>query len=101
MNASMEKSYPTDAASWDARLRAADCTAKERIAFNVWCQASPENQEDFDRLRSLLSDLRTAGNAPEIRALREWAIESTESESPRSQKRKNSVWLALAQQFRP
>ena len=96
MNPVTENIYPSDAASWDARLRAADCTADERVAFNAWCLASPENQEEYDRLRSLLSELRSAGNAPEIRALREWAIESTESESRNLKKRRNTAWLALA-----
>lgn len=96
MNASDEKTGLTDAASWDARLRAADCTAEERMAFNVWCRESPENQAEYDRLRSLLSDVRTAGNAPEIRALREWAIESTESHPRHSPTSKTPVWFALA-----
>lgn len=96
MNPVTENGYPSDAARWDARLRAADCTADERLAFNAWCQTSPQNQEEYDRLRALLSDLRSAGNAPEIRALREWAIESTESDSTKVGKRRHAVWFAMA-----
>lgn len=96
MNAKTKERLPTDAASWDARLRAAECTAEERMAFQVWCQDSPENRREYDELRALLSELRAAGDAPEIRALREWAIESTSSQPMAPNRRKNSVWLALA-----
>lgn len=96
MNAKIENGLPMDAASWDARLRAAECTAEERMAFQVWCQASPENQREYDELRALLSELRAAGDAPEIRALREWAVESTMRDSAWPQRTGAPVWVAMA-----
>jgi len=96
MNAGNENNYPIDAGSWDARLRTADCTAEERMAFKVWCKASPANQREYDQLRTLLSELRAAGDAPEIRALREWAVESTAPESARLQRNRAPVWVAMA-----
>lgn len=65
--------YPQDAATWDARLRAPDITDAEKVAFEKWCLQSPENQQAFDDLQSLLHALSEAQQGPEILALREAA----------------------------
>lgn len=69
--------WPTDAAGWDARLRSSDCTNEERVAFNAWRNASARNRAEYDRLQSTLEELRSFRYAPEIRALRDWAAESS------------------------
>lgn len=69
-----EISLPDEAAGWDARLRAPDCSEAERAAFKRWCQLSLDNQQRFDQLQNMLSELRDARDAPEIRALRESAL---------------------------
>lgn len=71
------KSFPNDAAGWDARLRSSACTSEERKAFHAWCQEDPENEREYDKLRQLLSALRASSDAPEIRALREWATDDS------------------------
>lgn len=77
---------PRDAAEWDARLRAPDCSEAERSAFEAWCRASPEHRASFDELQMLLGGLRAAGDVPEIRAMREAAINASAG------KPKNRAW---------
>jgi transmembrane sensor len=67
-------SLPGSAAEWDARLRAADCTDAERDAFAIWCRSSPRHQQDYATLQAMLAALRESGEVPEIRALRESAL---------------------------
>lgn len=88
-----EKRLPEDAAEWDARLRAPDCTAAERMAFERWCRRDPANQISIDRLQELLTGLRQNSDAPEIRSLREAAVEP--AAIPERRRRRKSHW-ALA-----
>ena len=83
---------PRDAAEWDARLRAPDCGEAERAAFKAWCEASPENQASFDELQMLLGGLRATRDVPEIRAMREAAVNS----STRQRTYKAWPWSAAA-----
>ena len=62
------------AAYWDAKLRSPDCSPADREAFCVWRDASPENTEAFGELQALLGALRDNENGPEIRAMREDAL---------------------------
>lgn len=84
------KELPDCAAEWDARLRTADCTEAERAAFKRWCEADPGNQRSFDELQAALGALRVAGDRPEIRSLREDALNEADS------KRRWRLWLAPA-----
>ncbi len=83
---------PGDAAEWDARLRSPDCTEAEREAFKNWCDAAPENRQAFDELQALLGALRGVADAPEIRSLREAALNASR---PSSIRRGRTVGLAL------
>ena len=47
-----------EAARWDARLRACDCTDADRGAFAAW-QSRPENHAAYERLQAALILLRT------------------------------------------
>ena len=96
MSSALDRDLPNDAASWDARLRAADCSEEERTAFRAWRQASIHNQREYDRLQSLLSDLRAFRYAPEIRSLREWAVESSLASSRSWMGRRYSTWVTAA-----
>ncbi len=62
------------AAAWDARLRAADCTEEERVRFRSWCEQQSEHQQRFDTLQLTLSALRDAADLPEIQSMREAAL---------------------------
>jgi transmembrane sensor len=61
------------AAAWDARLRSHDCSAEERVRFTAWLSDDTRHREAFDRLQTVLSALRDAGEHPQLRALRESA----------------------------
>lgn len=74
MSNTLDKNTQKDAAEWDARLRAPDCSDAERDTFKRWRQESPENQKHFDELQTLLGGLRSAHEAPEIRSMREAAL---------------------------
>jgi transmembrane sensor len=67
---------PNNAAEWDARLRAPDCSEAERQAFADWRAADAGNAADFEALQSMLAGLRQARDVPEIRALREAALDT-------------------------
>ncbi len=75
MRPASRRRMPIDAAGWDARLRSSDCRDKERRAFRAWRHASTDNQREYDRLQSALSELRELRHAPEIRSLRERATD--------------------------
>ena len=96
MNSALGRDFPNDAASWDARLRAADCSQGERSAFKAWRQASPHNQREYDRLQTLLKDLRASRNTPQIRSIREWAVESSKDKPARLLRRRHKLWAAAA-----
>lgn len=76
MKSTAQFELPKDAAGWDAHLRSSDCTADERHAFSEWYAASEQNAQEYEQLRHLLGELRASSNAPEIRALREWALDN-------------------------
>lgn len=86
---------PDTAADWDARLRAPDCSADERQAFDNWCRAAPENRRAFDELQDLLGALRGAADSPELRSMREAALNAAE---PKRDQRKlwGAGWAAAA-----
>jgi transmembrane sensor len=64
------------AAAFDARSRVADCTGSEREQFRQWYEESASHQQSFDELQALLGGLRGAGNEPEIRSMREAALDA-------------------------
>jgi transmembrane sensor len=55
-------------------LRAADCSEAERRAFAAWYAADAGNAADYEALQTMLAGLREAREMPEIRALREAAL---------------------------
>lgn len=61
------------AAAWDARLRRASATDRERVAFLAWLRAAPEHQAAHDRLQAALGVLRAQSDLPELSALRDEA----------------------------
>ena len=92
IGSSKNSTMPSDAAEWDARLRSPDCTDAERQAFQTWCDAAPENRQAFDELQALLGALRSVADVPEIRSLREAAVNATR---PPSIRRGRAVGVAL------
>lgn len=64
------------AAAWDARLRGAKATFRDRRAFQAWLQRDAEHQAAHDRLQAALSMLRTHAELPELSALRDEARNS-------------------------
>ena len=46
------------AAIWDARLRGAKASARDRMAFQTWLHEDSEHQAAHDRLQAALSMLR-------------------------------------------
>jgi transmembrane sensor len=65
----------TDAAAWDARLRAHDCSAEERARFQRWLQQSPDNAEQYDSLQRGIEALQAASAThPRLRAMRDHAM---------------------------
>ena len=91
-NLSSVDRVPADAAEaaayWDAKLRSAHCSSSDREAFCAWRDASPENAEAFENLQTLLGALRDDENAPEIRAMREDALNLVEGK----QRRRRALW---------
>lgn len=64
------------AAAWDARLRGAKTTFRDRRAFQAWLRQDAEHQAAHDRLQAALSMLRTHAKLPELSALRDEARNS-------------------------
>jgi transmembrane sensor len=62
-----------EASSWDARLRAQNCSPGERARFDDWLQQDPLNRDAFERLQIALASLREAGQHPMLRSMRESA----------------------------
>ena len=96
MRTASHRRMPTDAASWDARLRSPDCSDVERRAFRAWRHASSDNQREYDRLQNALSELRESRHAPEIRSLREWATDFSPVWKGFHLRRKQIVFAAAA-----
>jgi transmembrane sensor len=62
------------AAAWDARLRSAGATERERLDFQTWLAADAAHQAAYDRLQGLLAILRLhVEETPELSALRDEA----------------------------
>lgn len=95
MNKPTPTTLPSNAAEWDARLRAADCSEAERQAFADWCAADAENAADFEALQAMLAGLREARDVPEIRSLREAALNAAPPVS-RSRRRYRGLGIAAA-----
>ncbi len=70
------------AAYWDARLRSPECTEVERTAFAEWRDADRANRAAFERLQSILHQLREARHRPELRSIRDVALD--DAKSPRA-----------------
>lgn len=64
------------AAEWDARLRSPRCTEADRETFRAWKAVDPSHREAFERLQQSLDLLRTFGERPQFRALREDALQA-------------------------
>lgn len=96
MRSALHRSMPTDAAGWDARLRSSDCSDEERRAFRAWRHASTANQQEYDRLQRVLSDLRASRHDPEIRSFREWAADHGPSGRIFRLNRRQTAWAAAA-----
>ena len=63
-----------EAARWDARLRACDCSDAERDAFAAW-RSRPENDAAYARLQAALTLLCSQGSDAEmIKPRREWGL---------------------------
>jgi transmembrane sensor len=86
-------SLPDTAAKWDARLRSVDCTEAEREAFAAWCRADSRHRQEYDELQAMLVALRESGEVPEIRALREAALNAA---PPVSVRRRRLLPFGLA-----
>lgn len=75
-NAGSEKrmTIHTAAANWDARLRNPDCSDAERAAFRAWCEEDPRHRNAFELLQDSVTALLSAAHTPEMRALRDGAL---------------------------
>lgn len=78
----------TAAANWDARLRTPDCSDAERAAFEDWCAQDPCHQQAFELLQSSVTALLSAAHSPEVRALRDAALNERPAVRPR--------WVSVA-----
>src|SRR3546814_1310415 len=58
------------AAAWDARLRGARASSRDRAAFQAWLKQDAEHEAAHDRLQAALSLLRANARLPELSALR-------------------------------
>lgn len=67
-------SVHTAAAHWDARLRNPDCDDAERAAFRRWYAEDAEHRLAFDLLQNSVTALRAAAASPQLRALRDAAL---------------------------
>jgi transmembrane sensor len=67
-----------EAAAWDARLRGAKSTFRDRRAYQLWLGELPLHQESHDRLQAMLSALRSNAALPELSALRDEARNGVE-----------------------
>lgn len=64
------------AGAWDARLRGAKATFRDRRAFHAWLEQDAEHQAAHDRLQASLAALRANAELPELSALRDEARNS-------------------------
>lgn len=73
----------TAAADWDARLRNPDCSDAERASFRAWCEADPSHRQAYDLLQDAVSTLLSAAHYPEMRALRDAALNEGQTRDKR------------------
>lgn len=66
-----------EAGTWDARLRAPDCTDRDRARFTAWRDADPANRQAFERLQLLVATLRQNSSRADVRALRDAALRAS------------------------
>jgi transmembrane sensor len=66
-----------EAGTWDARLRAPDCTDQDRARFTAWRDADPANQQAFERLQLIVATLRHNSSRADVRALRDAALRAS------------------------
>src|SRR3546814_11319025 len=59
--------------AWDARLRGARASSRDRAAFQAWLKQDAEHEAAHDRLQAALSLLRANARLPELSALRDEA----------------------------
>ena len=68
-------SAETEAAQWDARLRAEDCSAEQRAAFQQWLKDSRENATCYAALQQSIEALQAASvTHPSLRSMRDRAV---------------------------
>ena len=73
----------TAAADWDARLRNPDCSDAERSAFRDWYEADPSHREAYELLQESVSALLSVAHSPEMRALRDAALNERHNDDKR------------------
>jgi transmembrane sensor len=76
MGSGLDNDARDEAACWQARLTASDCTGRDRARFEAWRTGSPANARASDevaRLEALLDEL--AMPDPELRAMADEAFE--------------------------
>ncbi|MBC9031171.1 FecR domain-containing protein [Sphingomonas sp. JC676] len=81
-----------EAAGWDARLRGAKSTFRDRREHQLWLREAPLHQETHDRLQAMLFALRAGSALPELSALRDEARGGVEE----SRRRRRSIFAAIA-----
>lgn len=79
-----------EAGSWDARLRAPDCTETDRTRFAAWRDADPSHRTAFEDLQTIVATLRHDRGRADVRALRDEALRAM------SNRRRQRVWWAAA-----
>jgi transmembrane sensor len=79
------------AAAWDARLRGAKATFRDRRAFHAWLQQDADHQIAHDRLQAALATLRAHAELPELSALRDEARNSVQE----SRRRRVASFVAV------
>lgn len=80
-----------DAAAWDSRLRAPDCTDDDRVRFAAWRDADPARSLVFERLQVISASLRRDRGRADVRALRDEALRTVGAK-----RRRRLAWAAAA-----
>jgi transmembrane sensor len=86
-NPSISATVADEAGTWDARLRAPDCTDEDRAQFAAWRDADPLHQQTFERLQVIVATLRHERSRADFRALRDEPLRV-------SQRRRRRIWLS-------
>ena len=80
-----------EAAAWDSRLRAPDCTDDDRARFAAWRDADPTHTLAFERLQIITATLRHDRGRADVRALRDEALRAVFA-----RRRRRFSWAAAA-----